>query len=68
MSINKKLYHLKNHYLINIIGRASKINKGGFHCFGQFLVNDKIEDCITNFICEGCKLLNLYSKYYLFER
>ena len=68
MSINKKLYHLKNHYLINIIGRAAKINKGGFHCFGQLLVNDKIEDCITNFICEGCKLLNLYSKYYLFER
>lgn len=68
MNINKKLYHLKKHYLINIIGRASKKNKGGFHCFGQFLVNNKIEDCITNFTCEGCKLLNLYSKYYLFEK
>ena len=68
MNINKKLYHLKKHYLINIIGRASKINKGTFHCFGQFLVNDQIEDCITNFTCEGCKLLNLYSKYYLFEK
>jgi hypothetical protein len=68
MNINKKLYHLKKHYLINIIGRACKINKGSFHCFGQFLVNNQIEDCITNFTCEGCKLLNLYSKYYLFER
>ena len=68
MDINKKLYYLKKHYLINIIGRASKINKGGFHCFGKYLVNDQIEDCISNFTCEGCKLLNLYSKYYLFEK
>ena len=62
MDINKKIYFLKKHYLINIIGRVSKINKGGYHCFGQFLVNNIIEDCISNFTCEGCKLLNLFSK------
>ena len=27
MNINKKFYNLKNNYFINIIGRASKINK-----------------------------------------
>ena len=64
MEYNKKVYNLKHKYLININGRVSKINKGTYHCFGHFSVNNQLEDCITKFTCEACKLLNLNSKYY----
>lgn len=62
--INKKIYGIKKQYLININGRVSKINKGKYHCFGHFLCKNQIEDCITNFCCKACQMLNLFSKYY----
>ena len=61
---NKEIYNIKSTYLININGRVSKINKGKYHCFGHFLVNTQIEDCITNFSCEACKMLDTFSHYY----
>lgn len=61
---NKNIYKLKDNYMINILGRVAKKNKGKYHCFGHFLVNNTFEDCITKFTCEGCKLLNFYSEYY----
>lgn len=64
MKKNKNIYNIKKNYKINIIGRISKKNKGSYHCFGHFLVDKQIEDCITKFTCEGCKLINLYSEYY----
>ena len=64
MEINKNIYSLKNHYLINIIGRISRINKGRYHCFGHFMINNQIKECITKFCCKGCYQLNLYSKYF----
>jgi hypothetical protein len=64
MKKNRNIYNLKNNYMINIIGRIAKKNKGSYHCFGHFLVGDNIEDCLTKFTCEGCKLLNLYSEYF----
>ena len=68
MGVNKKKYNIKNNYLINIKGRVSKINKGSYHCFGHFLCGSKgnqIEDCISKYSCKACKMLDLYSKYYL---
>ena len=65
MEKNKKMYHIKKKYLININGRVAKINKGSYHCFGHFLCGNQIEDCITKFTCEACKLLNLYSNYFI---
>ena len=64
VEINKRIYNLKDHYLINIYGRVSKKNKGLYHCFGNFLVNNKIEECITSYICRACCLLNSFSHYY----
>ena len=64
MKKNRNIYNLQNNYMINIIGRVAKKNKGGYHCFGHFLVDNDFEDCITKFTCEGCKLLNLYSEYF----
>ena len=64
MKKNKNIYNLKNNYMINIIGRIAKKNKGSYHCFGHFLIDCKIEDCLSKFTCEGCKLLNLYSEYF----
>jgi len=64
MKKNKNIYKIKNNYMINIIGRIAKKNKGSYHCFGHFLVGEKIEDCISNFTCGGCKLINLYSEYF----
>ena len=64
METNKKLYNIKSKYLINIKGRVAKINKGGYHCFGHFLCDSQIEDCITSFSCMACNLLNKYSYYY----
>ena len=65
MEINKKHYNIKKSYLINIYGRVAKINKGGYHCFGHFLLGNQIEQCISKFSCNGCKVLDLYSKYFL---
>lgn len=64
MDLNKKKYNLKNNYLINIKGRVAKVNKGSYHCFGKFLCGNQIEDCISKFSCEACKMLDLYSSYY----
>ena len=60
MQINKRIYNIKEHYLININGRVAKINKNKYHCFGHFLrlKDNIIEDCITDFSCEACKILN----------
>ena len=65
MNLNKQKYNLKNNYLININGRVSKINKGIYHCFGNFLVENQIEQCINKFCCDGCKNLNYYYDYYI---
>ena len=62
--INKQKYNLKKKYLININGRISKINKGSYHCFGNFLIGNQIEQCITKFSCNACKNLNINSEYY----
>jgi len=64
VEINKKTYNLKSHYLINFYGRVCKKNKGVYHCFGKFLVNKKIEDCITSYVCRGCSFLNSFLNYY----
>jgi hypothetical protein len=64
MDINKKKYNIKNHYLINIKGRVSKINKNHYHCFGHFLYGTQIEDCVNKFSCEACKMLDSISSYY----
>jgi len=66
MAKNKKKYNIKENYLINICGRMAKISMKGYHCFGHFSSeNHMIEDCINKFSCSACKLLNLYSDYYL---
>jgi hypothetical protein len=67
MKINKKMYNIKNTYLININGRVAKINKNKYHCFGRFIKSNSIEDCITNFSCEACKLLDHISHYYHYD-
>ena len=67
MEKNRKRYNLKEKYLININGRVAKKIKDknkGFHCFGHFLIGKIEEDCLNNFCCEACKLLNKYEKYY----
>ncbi len=64
IEINKKIYNLKDNYLINIYGRISKKNKGVYHCFGNFLENGKIKECITSYVCKGCSFLNSFSNYY----
>ena len=64
MKINKKKYHIKDNYLININGRVAKINLGKYHCFGHFLQHNQIEDCISKFTCKACNILELYHNYY----
>ena len=64
MEKNKNKYNIKNKYLININGRIAKINKGSYHCFGHFSNSNQIEDCITTFSCNACKMLDSLSKYY----
>jgi hypothetical protein len=67
MEKNKIRYNLKDKYLININGRVAKKPKDEdkFHCFGHFLIgNIQIENCLSNFCCEACKLLNKYKEYY----
>lgn len=61
---NKKRYHLKSRYSININGRASKKYNKSFHCFGHFYIGKQIEICRDKFSCEACKLLDKYEKYY----
>ena len=65
MEINKTIYNIKSKYLININGRVAKINKGSYHCFGHYLDNNQIEDCITKFTCKACTMLNTYSDYFI---
>ena len=64
MLINKRKYNLKDSYLININGRVTSMNKGSYHCFGHFLLNNQIEDCISKFTCNACKMINYYFEYY----
>ena len=64
MKINKNNYHIKDNYLININGRVVKKNKGKYHCFGRFLCNNLVEDCLSKFSCKACKEIDLYSDYY----
>lgn len=64
MQLNKEKYFIQEDYLININGRIAKINKGNYHCFGHFLINDQIQECINKFTCQACKKLALYSTYY----
>ena len=62
---NKEIYNIKSTYLININGRVSKKFKGNYHCFGHFcFVNNHIEDCISKFSCQACKMLDTFSHYY----
>lgn len=67
MNKNKNRYNLNNQYAININGRAARINNGKFHCFGHFLIGKQIENCVKNFSCEACLLLNKYKSYYFSE-
>ena len=64
IKLNKEIYNLKDKYLINIYGRVAKKNKGVYHCFGHFLVNDKIEECITSYTCNACLFLNSFYNYF----
>ena len=64
MEKNKKRYKLKNRYLININGRTAKKHKEKIHCFGHFIVENQIYDCIDKFSCKACQLLDKYEKYY----
>ena len=64
MNKNKKRYCLKDHYSININGRAAKKYNRKFHCFGHFLVGKQFENCLDKFSCEACKLLDKYENYY----
>ena len=64
MEKNKKRYKLKNRYLININGRATKKHKEKFHCFGNFVIGNQYENCIDKFSCKACQLLDKYEKYY----
>ena len=64
MEKNKKRYNIKNKYLININGRVAKKYKEKIHCFGHFLKENQIYDCIDKFSCEACKLLDKFEKYY----
>lgn len=65
MDINKKKYNIKNNFLINIKGRVAKINNGSYHCSGHFLCGNQNKDCISEFSCNACKMLDSYSKYYI---
>ena len=65
LKINKIKYKLKNSYLINANGRVTRMNKGNHHCFGHFLSGNQIEDCISKFSCEACKMINFYLEYFI---
>ena len=64
MEKNKEMYDIKRNYLININGRVAKMNKGKHHCFGHFYEGKTIQDCITKFSCNACKMLDTFSNYY----
>ena len=64
MEKNKEMYDIKRKYLINLNGRVAKINKGKYHCFGHFSEGKTIQDCITKFSCNACKMLDTFSNYY----
>ena len=64
MEKNKKRYKIKDKYLININGRVAKKYKKKIHCFGHFIIGNQIEDCLSNFSCKACQLLEQHVKYY----
>lgn len=64
IKLNREIYNLKDNYLINVYGRIAKKNKGSYHCFGHFLVDDKIEECISSYTCNACSFLNSFCNYY----
>lgn len=69
MKKNKEIYHLDGHksILININGRMSSnsFSDRQFRCFGKFIVNKEIKNCILNeFTCKACQELNKQKKYY----
>ena len=73
MDFNKKIKYLKDYYLINKYGRASKYVLGSFRCFGEYTSFSEVNGikmkktlkCIfPNEPCSGCHTLNkLYKKY-----
>ena len=75
MSINKKIFNLKNHYLINKAGRASKFSYGSFHCHCKYENIEKtqvgnifisIKWChFPNKPCKACIELTKNMDYYL---
>ena len=68
MQKNKTKYHIKKDYFININGRVTKKNNGSYHCFGHFMVKNKIMECITKFKCAACNYLNLNLGIYFQEK
>ena len=64
MEKNKKRYNLLDNYLININGRVSKNIKGKYHCFGTFVKGITFENCVNNFTCKACEILNSCQNYY----
>ncbi len=65
MEKNKKRYNLDKSFLVNIIGRAAKKRKNGFHCYGHFFIEKLIEVCLDKFTCKACQLLDKYENYYI---
>ena len=67
MKLNKEIYYINktNDYLININGRVAKMHKGKYHCFGHFLFDREIKDCINKFSCKACKMLDSIKDYYI---
>ena len=73
MKKNKEIYHLvgQKHILININGRISSnsFSDSKFRCYGKFIVNKEIKNCIPNeFRCKACQELYKQKEYYLEEK
>jgi hypothetical protein len=73
MKKNKELYHLDGHrsILININGRACSCSfkDNMFRCFGKFIHNKEIKNCIEGeFTCKACLELNKEKEYYYEEK
>ena len=69
MKKNKEMYNLNGHrsILININGRtcSNSFKNRMFHCFGKFIVNKEIKNCIEGeFTCGACQELNKEKEYY----
>lgn len=72
MKKNKEIYHLDRHkhVLININGRmcTNSFSDRNFRCYGKFIVNKEIKNCIIGeFTCKACHELNRQKKYYSSE-